>query len=537
MALRPMYPPQKDSPSTFLVGDISATDTVLNVSSVSVLPQTVPFPLTIGIDKTTTETVMVTAINTASNRLTVTRGAPASAWPATTQVARVLTAQDFKDLQDNVADTATEVDTARLEIGQVTSIVEDLLGIIGDDEYGLVKDLEDEVARATSAENAEALRATTAEDNLNSVKVDRTELAQVITDADYAVDGNQVKATLTRYNATTKETTQYTKTVPATSKPYVYAAITDATARLLPKSGGTMTGDLNMGGKKITTVAAPTESTDVVNKEYADKMLPKSGGAMTGHINMNKNAISNCGMVIIAPTDDDTGDHGVIMRSYAAEMGEYQYLEFLGPSDEPVRLGNIYPPALSYDAANKDYVDTRVSKAGDTMTGGLTARYFRADEHVAAPGVNIIYPMGDDGEAGAKIIGMPDENDGSAAVSFMGVYSGELVRLKNVAEPESENDVANKQYVDFFKPKQVSATLSTTWTGSAAPYTQTVTVTGMTSAKNGFIGLAPSATTEQRAAAAAAKLMLTSQGTNTVTITADGDKPTVTLPIVVTLFG
>ena len=44
MITRPMYPPQKDSPSTFLTGDISATDTFIIVGNAGILPQTVPFP-------------------------------------------------------------------------------------------------------------------------------------------------------------------------------------------------------------------------------------------------------------------------------------------------------------------------------------------------------------------------------------------------------------------------------------------------------------------------------------------------------------
>ena len=83
---------------------------------------------------------------------------------------------------------------------------------------------------------------------------------------------------------------------------------------------------------------------------------------------------------------------------------------------------------------------------------------------------------------------------------------------------------------------QVSATLTTAWSGTG-PFTQAVTIAGMTATKNGIIGLAPTATAAERAAAKAASLMLTSQGTDTITTTADGDKPTIALPIVVTMMG
>lgn len=69
----------------------------------------------------------------------------------------------------------------------------------------------------------------------------------------------------------------------------------------LPLSGGTMTGAINMGSKKITSLATPTESTDAATKGYVDtvaggqidpstfatkedlnKKLDKTGGTTTG---------------------------------------------------------------------------------------------------------------------------------------------------------------------------------------------------------------------------------------------------------------
>jgi hypothetical protein len=71
------------------------------------------------------------------------------------------------------------------------------------------------------------------------------------------------------------------------------------------------------------------------------------------------------------------------------------------------------------------------------------------------------------------------------------------------------------------------------WTGSEAPYTQTVSISGLPANAKGLIGLADTATAAQREAARDAMLIKTAQAAGSVTITADGDKPTINIPIVI----
>ena len=70
------------------------------------------------------------------------------------------------------------------------------------------------------------------------------------------------------------------------------------------KAGDSMTGALNMQNNKVTNVAAPTETTDAVNKGYVDTAISgltdgttampyvkKAGDTMTGDLNMTGHLI------------------------------------------------------------------------------------------------------------------------------------------------------------------------------------------------------------------------------------------------------
>ena len=57
--------------------------------------------------------------------------------------------------------------------------------------------------------------------------------------------------------------------------------------RRIDSTGGTMSGDLNMGGNKITNVADPTGGTDVVTKDYLDTFSFNPAG--TGNVDFTGN--------------------------------------------------------------------------------------------------------------------------------------------------------------------------------------------------------------------------------------------------------
>lgn len=87
---------------------------------------------------------------------------------------------------------------------------------------------------------------------------------------------------------------------------------TSISSTYVAKAGATMSGELNMGNHKITSVASPTQDGDVVNKEYLDTSInnlnttisstyvTKTNSTMSGPLNMSANKISN----LAAPTEN-----------------------------------------------------------------------------------------------------------------------------------------------------------------------------------------------------------------------------------------
>lgn len=88
----------------------------------------------------------------------------------------------------------------------------------------------------------------------------------------------------------------------------------------------------------------------------------------------------------------------------------------------------------------------------------------------------------------------------------------------------------------LFKKAGKSSSLSVTlcvddWIGNESPYSQTVEVIGLKAEQNGTVSVAQTANKEQREAARAAMLSVTGQYDNEIIISADGDLPTIDIPV------
>lgn len=135
----------------------------------------------------------------------------------------------------NISKNADEISTIKNKIGDESTSTS-ILGKIAAN----AKAISDEAARAAAAEEANA-KAIAAE-------------------------------------ATARETA--INTAVSTLNGTIDSVKSDLSSNYLKRSGGTMTGAINMGSKKITNLATPTDGTDAVTKAYVDNAM-KTADAMT----------------------------------------------------------------------------------------------------------------------------------------------------------------------------------------------------------------------------------------------------------------
>ena len=101
----------------------------------------------------------------------------------------------------------------------------------------------------------------------------------------------------------------------------------------LSTNGGTMAGDIKMDGRKITGLVDPVEDGDAARKRYVDTeicaaatnakgaSLPRAGGTMTGNIDLGGNALTNVKAPAAATDAATKGYVDGKRRTYTATLG------------------------------------------------------------------------------------------------------------------------------------------------------------------------------------------------------------------------
>lgn len=157
----------------------------------------------------------------------------------------------------------------------------------------------------------------------------------------------------------------------------------------LPLTGGTLKGNLNLGGYRLYNIATPTDSTDAATKGFVDTAfqtleselatslsgyLPLKGGTMSGQINMNSNKLIG----IADPTADTDAANKSYVDSKLTGLGG-SYLPLSGGTltgqlhMSSNRITNVATPTEENDAATKAYVDSQFagSGTGDFLSSGI----------------------------------------------------------------------------------------------------------------------------------------------------------------------
>lgn len=96
-----------------------------------------------------------------------------------------------------------------------------------------------------------------------------------------------------------------------------------------------------------------------------------------------------------------------------------------------------------------------------------------------------------------------------------------------------DGTITNEKFAEDVFPAVAATLTAAGWTGSAPPYSQTVSVAGVP-ATGGVIELyvSPDATEDEKYQIAAARVRKLTQGDGTVTAKADGVKPSINIPVV-----
>ena len=252
---------------------------------------------------------------------------------------------------------------------------------------------------------------------------------------------------------------------------------------------------IDVDGAKISMVANPAEAMDAANKEYVDNAvagvkptgdyLPLTGGTMSGDINMGVNNSVRFGAANYALYQNEDTGHLVLTGNSNTDIVEMNNIGTVQFGNETT-IRNIKTPTNNQDAVPKSYVDGQISIAkndvyeqfhnylpltGGTLTGAVRFGTTASIGELVDFGLVAKMDSGNLGIVTQSIIHMNDSTstDGVTytlanvdsdihytcagnGVKQMNIGSFETVKVSSsllVAEDPTQNmQVATKQYVD-----------------------------------------------------------------------------------------
>lgn len=190
----------------------------------------------------------------------------------------------------------------------------------------------------------------------------------------------------------------------------------------------------------------------------------------------------------------------------------------------------------SADSAAASAEDARKSadEAAQIVTGDLDTRYVRLTDYTAAAVLGKVKAVDGsgsgldadllDGKQAAAFAATKHTHEQGEVTGLSGSLSGLTSRVDGLAGSKAD------------KPQTYTATLAAAgWTGSKAPYTQTVSIAGVPADGVVIVGLAANASEQQIEVCRSARIEPTQQTAGAITVAAQGVKPGVDLPISATV--
>ena len=125
----------------------------------------------------------------------------------------------------------------------------------------------------------------------------------------------------------------------------------------------------------------------------------------------------------------------------------------------------------------------------------------------------------------------------------LALTDNDQTKFKEWRESINGNSNSNMEKIDTALGEKanlsvaISAVLVMSAWSENAPYSQTISVDGLTEEQNGIITIGQNITTEQIEDVVAADMRITNQTDGSLTVTAYGDKPTRDIPVTIILLG
>lgn len=266
-----------------------------------------------------------------------------------------------------VANNTAEIETLKQQSGQipadVTQRLESLETAVGDSTSGLVKDVTENMGDIATlqADVAEIQAQQTAQDTAISGNTTAIDNVRAVATAALPKSGGTMSGTVNMNAQVIRNAGSYQLNSSASAVKFTSEI---SNQYLLGMYSDTHSEDIAKGTKIIAGVANPKFDHDAANKEYVDSeiatagsaYLPLAGGNMTGALNMAGKAVTGASYYSINSTasavqfTSSLTSQSIGLSPYTSDNDKVSYLK---------RLVGLGYPTNNHDAATKAYVDNR----------------------------------------------------------------------------------------------------------------------------------------------------------------------------------